>query len=48
MNELMQFITVREMCGGLEIIVQSSNQEQEWRDDYFDCPEYKEYQEIWN
>ena len=23
-------------------------QEQEWRDDYFDCPQYKAYQETWN
>ena len=23
------------------------HQEQEWRDDYFDCPEYKQYREEW-
>ena len=23
-------------------------QEQEWRDEYFDCPEYKNYMEVWN
>ena len=23
------------------------HQEQEWRDDYFDCPEYKQYVEEW-
>lgn len=48
MNELLQFMTVREMRGLIETIVQSSKQEQEYRDDYFDCPEYKEYQEAWN
>lgn len=47
MNELLQFMTVREMRGLLEVIVQSSSQEQEYRDDYYGCPEYKEYQETW-
>lgn len=47
MNELIQFMTVREVRGYSEVIVQFSNQEQEWRDDYFDCPEYKEYCEEW-
>lgn len=22
--------------------------EQEWSDEYFDCPEYKNYMELWN
>lgn len=48
MNELWQFMTVREMRGDNEVIIQSSSQEQEWRDDYYDCREYKEYQEAWN
>lgn len=48
MDELLQFMTVREVCGLIEVTVQSSSQEQEYRDDYYDCPEYKEYQELWN
>lgn len=48
MDELLQFMTVREVYGLIEVTVQSSSQEQEYRDDYYDCPEYKEYQELWN
>ena len=22
--------------------------EQEWRDEYFECPEYRSYMELWN
>jgi hypothetical protein len=46
--ELWQFMSVREVRGDSEIIIQSNSQEQEWRDDYYGCPEYKEYQETWN
>lgn len=48
MNEIWQFMSVREVRGDSEIIIQPNSQEQEWRDDYCGCPEYKEYQETWN
>lgn len=48
MNEIWQFISIREMRGDSEIIIQPNSQEQDWRDDYYGCPKYKEYMEEWN
>lgn len=48
MNEIWQFMSVREVRGDSEIIMLSNSREQDWRDDYCGCPEYKEYMETWN
>ena len=48
MSELWQFMTVRELRGCKEVIVSmDEDQEQEWNDAYFDCPEYAEYCREW-
>lgn len=38
-------ITVRDEFGR---DVTSEYEEQQWRDDYYGCPEYAEYMETWN
>ncbi len=48
MNELWQFMTVRELRNLTETIVSTEEkQEQEWCDAYFDCPESAEYCREW-